>query len=204
MKPGTVALLLLLLLPSLTPAQKKPRKPIVPEVFDHARYVYVEAIGGEEFDRGLNPEDRIAIADVRDALKAWGRYTLTVDRDKADLIFVVRKGRAAQAGVGIGSGQDLESSTIGPQGNQNPQRQRDTALTVGGEAGPEDDMLQICQLNPNGKRSGALWIRSAANGLDGPGVRLFAQFRDAVEKAYPAASRNSGAVNDPSGNAGKP
>src|SRR5258708_4165329 len=80
----------------------------VPEVFAHARFVYVEGMDGGEFDRNLNPEDRMAIADVRDFLKKWGRYTISYERDKAELIFVVRKGRLAEADadVGISNGQD--------------------------------------------------------------------------------------------------
>ena len=53
MKSIKVIALLLLLLPAVVLAQKKTKKPIVPEVFAHARFVYVEAIDGDEFDPNL-------------------------------------------------------------------------------------------------------------------------------------------------------
>ena len=192
MKSLKVAVLLLFLLPILCVAQKKDKKASVPAVFDHARYVYVEAMDGGEFDRRLSPEDRVAIADVRDALKAWGRYVITLQRDKAELIFVVRKGRLEEGriGIGVGGGQDPQDPTMGPQGAGNPGRQRSRApsVDVGGEAGPKDDLLQVCQVNVDGKLSGPLWIQSEESGLDGPRVRLIAQFKYAVDNAYPIAS----------------
>jgi hypothetical protein len=106
MKSIKAIALLLLLLPTVVLAQKKTKKPSIPEIFDHARYVYVEAVDGEEFNPNLYPADRNAIADVRDALHKWGRYNLTIDRAQADLVFVVRKGRlaGAEATGSIGTG----------------------------------------------------------------------------------------------------
>src|SRR5271156_682719 len=83
-------LLLLLFFPG--PAQSKKKDPDIPALYRQARYVYVEAVDGDEFDPRLYPEDRQAIADVRHALQAWNRYTLTIRRQDADLVFVVRKG----------------------------------------------------------------------------------------------------------------
>src|SRR5665213_4015292 len=106
MKSLKVMVLLLLLLPTVAAAQKKGKKPSMPEAFDHARYVYVEAIDGDEFKRGLYTADRLAIADVKDALKKWGRYTLIYDRENADLVFVVRKGRLTSARAGVAQGSN--------------------------------------------------------------------------------------------------
>ena len=190
MKILKVAVLFLLLAPTLCVAQKKEKKPSIPAVFDHAQYVYVEAMDGGEFDRRLNPEDRMAIADVRDALKAWGRYELTFNRNQAELVFIVRKGRRAEGrmGVGIGGGQDPSDPTMGPRGtgNSGSQGPHGPFLEVGGEAGPDNDLLQVCQLNADGSRSGPLWMQSQDNGLAAPRVRLIAQFRNAVDKAYPS------------------
>lgn len=94
--------LVLVLLPTLVIAEKKPKKPSVPAAIGQAHLVYVEAMDGEEFSRNLLPPDRIAIADLRDALREWGRFTFTPDREKADLVFVVRKGRRASPGMGNG------------------------------------------------------------------------------------------------------
>lgn len=102
MKPLNAIALLILLLPAVSSVQGKTKKPyVLPAVFNHARYVYVEAVDGEQFDPRLYPDDRQAIANVRDALHDWSRYTLVVRREDAELIFVVRKGRLAQADVGV-------------------------------------------------------------------------------------------------------
>ena len=183
------ALLVFAMLPTLCVAQKKAKKPAVPEVLATSRFVFVEAVDGGEFDRNLYPADRMAIADVRDYLKAWGRYTIAYERDKAELIFVVRKGRVASADVNAGAGtQDPRSPSTGQPGaqGQRGQRQPYGSIGFGGDLGPPDDTLQICQFNVmNGKCGGPLWFRSETDGLDAPRIRLLAQFRDAVERAYP-------------------
>ena len=127
---------------------------------------------------------------MRDAVKAWGRYIFTIDRDQAELVFVVRKGRLAGAeGSGtISLGRKYPQT--GSQGGQLPgsqQRPQGPGFGVGAEAGSPHDLLQVCQLNGDGKLSGPLWIRSLAGGLDAPRVPLFAQFKNEVEKAYPSA-----------------
>jgi hypothetical protein len=194
--------LVLVLLPTLAFAQKKAKKPAIPAAIDQARSVYVEAADGEEFNSNLPLGDRMAIADLRDALREWGRYTFTAEREKADLVFVVRKGRSTSAGArgGIGDGNDpiTQPNSQGPlgqqgqRGMQNPSQQypgqaqqSGPGFGAGGEDGFEDDVLNVCQLKPDGKLSTPLWSRSFAHGLDAPRLLLFAQFKDAVEKAYP-------------------
>jgi hypothetical protein len=114
MKPLKTATLFLLLVPALIILHAKPKKQDKPSAeFNQARYVYVEAIDGQEFDPRLNPDDRQAIANVESALQDWNRYTLTVKRDEAELIFVVRKGRLAEARVGVDAGDG--SSRVGGQ-----------------------------------------------------------------------------------------
>jgi hypothetical protein len=194
--------LVLVLLPTLVVAEKKPKKPSIPAVVGQAHLVYVEAMDGEEFNPNLQPADRIAIADLRDALREWGRYTFTADREKADLVFVIHKGRRGSAGMRGGMGNDDDPisqpssqggplSQSGPRGTQNSslqfpgEQQREPGIGSGGEAGSEDDSLRVCQLNANGKLSSPLWIHSMPNGLSVPRLLLFRQFREAVEKEYP-------------------
>ncbi|HEV2175162.1 MAG TPA: hypothetical protein VGR71_16435, partial [Nitrospira sp.] len=82
MKPLKMITLLLALLPALVTIQAKPKKPYkLPAVFDQARYVYVEAVDGQEFDPRLDPDDRQAIADVYNAVSDWKRYVVTTRRD---------------------------------------------------------------------------------------------------------------------------
>jgi hypothetical protein len=190
MNAPKVTILLLVLLPALVLAQSKTKKPKLPAVFNHARYVYVEAVDGQEFDPHLYPEDRQAIADVQDALRTWNRYALTTRREDADLVIVVRKGRVVEAKVGV-----VVSSSSGPQGNPSPGQPRGQAGTgvgvvAGGEASIPDDLFEICQLNPDGKLSSPLWMHTFPGGLDGPKVFLLQQFKDAVEHAYPSQPAN--------------
>jgi hypothetical protein len=192
MKLLKVIVLLLLLLPTLVIAQKKTKKPSLPAVFDHAHYVYVEAIDGDEFKRGLYVPDRLAIADIKDAIRNWGRYTLTFQREQADLVFVVRKGRLASGRVSDddnGEPEPLGEPQRGQQGAQIPgqQRSRGPVLGTGSAVGREDDLLKVCQFRPDGKLGSPIWIRTFANGLDAPQLILFAQLKDAVERAYPNA-----------------
>jgi hypothetical protein len=194
MRPFKVTALLLALLPALAVAQKKPKPPNVPAAVGLARFVFVEAANGQEFDPNLGSADRLAIADLRDALKAWGRYTLTPEREKADLIFVIRKGQPARGNARGGS--DDSDPQWGQPGGQFPQaggefpgQQRGRVPDVGtiGDTGLEADMLEVSQLDVNGKLTRPLWVRTFANGLNGPRLILFEQFKDEVEKAYPAS-----------------
>ncbi len=153
----------------------------------------MEAVDGQEFDPRLNPDDRQAIADVQAALQKWNRYALTTRREDANIVIVVRKGRAvvAKAGVIIGS----SSGGPGPQGNPSPGQPRGQAgpgvgVVGGGEVGTPDDLFEICQLNTDGTLSTPLWMRTFPDGLDGPKVMLFKQFKDAVDRAYPIQPAN--------------
>lgn len=180
MKPLKTITLLLVLVPALATVQAKNKKPYkLPAAFNQARYVYVEAVDGQEFDPQLNPDDRDAIAAVDKALYDWNRYVPTTRRDEADLIFVVRKGRLVEAGVGVhlGSGRQNVPPGNGPlPGN---------GVAVGGAVGPPDDLLEVYQPNPNDARGTLLWLRTLADGLNPPDLTLFKQLKDQVESTYP-------------------
>jgi hypothetical protein len=188
-----VTALILVLLPIAAFAQHKPKKPIVPAIFKNAQFAYVEAIDGQEFDPRLNPDDRQAIADVQVALRQWNRYALTTRREDANIVIVVRKGRAvvARAGVIVGSSSGGASPQENPSPGQ-PRGQAGTSVGVvgGGEVGTPDDLFEVCQLNSNGTLSSPLWLRTFPDGLDGPQMMLFEQFKDAVERAYPSQPAN--------------
>lgn len=164
----------------------KNKKPVVPAVFGQAQYVYVEAVDGQEFDPNLYPDDRIAIADVRDALDNWKRYILTISRSEADVVIVVRKGRLASANVGIAPRRGSLPGSGGQPGQPGP---IGAGAGIGADVGPADDLFEVCQVNPDGKLSGPLWERTMPNGLNAPDVMLLAQFEEAVDKAYPPQPR---------------
>ena len=173
--------LLLVLFPTLAAAGNKPKKPALPAVFDHARYVYVQAMDGTIFNPNLYPEDRQAISDVERAIQDWHRYTLTVERSPAELVFVVRRGRLASVKGRVGIGNIPVSPGAQIPGRQQP----GTAIGAGGEVGPRDDLLWVCMVQPNGKLSSPLWSRKEPRGLESPDVPLFQQFKRAVDHAYP-------------------
>jgi hypothetical protein len=195
----SIAVLLTLVAPLALAKDKK--KDTLPTVFLNARYVYVQAEDGDIMKPGLFPEDREAIANVQDALQDWKRYSLTIHREDADLIIIVRRGRLAAAqlhgGVGVGTPTGIGGSYPGrnPAGpgntdpGQNPNR-ADSADTLGarGEVGPADDMLRVFTLTPQGKLSGPLWSREMKDGLDAPDVMLLHSLREAVDHAYPPQS----------------
>ena len=180
LKPLKSIALLTLLLPALVAAQGKTKKPYkLPAVFNQARYAYVEAVDGEQFDPRLYPEDRQAIANVQNALEDWNRYTLVTRRDEADLVFVVRKGRLADANVGVQVGTGTQGGPGTHPGGPS------LGVGLGGEVGPPDDLLEIFVPNPSGVLGSPLWMRTLADGLNAPDVTMFRQFKDAVEHDYP-------------------
>ncbi|WP_348261377.1 hypothetical protein P8935_16425 [Telmatobacter sp. DSM 110680] len=192
----SIAILLTLVAPLALAKNKK--KDILPAVFSSARFVYVQAEDGDTLKPGLFPEDRDAIANVQDALKDWNRYSLTMHRNDADLIIIVRRGRLAAAqlhgGVGAGTPTGIGASYPGRNpagpGNPNPGGNPDRsdnvdAIGARGEAGPADDTLRVFSLTPQGKLSGPLWSREMKDGLDAPEVVLLRFLRDAVDHDYP-------------------
>ena len=176
MKPGRFAVLSLFVLLVLGLAQGKPKKPEVPAVFENARYVYVEAMDGDVFKPGLFPQDRQAIYDVEESLRKWKRYALTTNRNEAELIFVIRKGRLAGAQLhgGISSGPSAQA----------PGQTRGTEIGARAEVGEPDDRLSVYTQN-RGQRGAMVWDRALDGGLDAPAVLLMQQLRTAVDRSYP-------------------
>jgi hypothetical protein len=183
MRPNRLIVLLLILLPTIAMAQKKPKKPDLSAVFATARYIYVESMDGDAFKPGLYPGDRQAIADVEDALRQWNRYALAVRREEAELVIVVRKGRLASSRLhgGIGGGTGPQAPQI--PGQQNP---RGTTMGTETEVGPVEDLLKVYMLTSDGQLGAQIWTRSLDDGLNAPQLALFRQFRAAVERAYPS------------------
>ena len=189
MKPLKTITLFLLPICTLVAVQAKPKKPYkIPAVFNQARYVYVEAVDGDELDPRLDPDDRQAISNVDQALSDWNRYVPTIRRDQADLIFVVRKGRLASATVGgqVGTGSASQGIPTRPASGRLP----GNGLDVAGEVGPPDDLLEVYMPGPNDSHGTLLWQRTLADGLEAPQLTLFKQLKDEVERTYPVQTAN--------------
>lgn len=164
-------------------ANSKPKKPDVPAVFQNAKFVYVQALDGDILKPDLFPEDRQAIYDVEDSLRAWKRYVIVLNRDQADLVFVVRKGRlaAVQPHVGVSTGPRTQP---GQAPGQFPTQGSATEVGVRSEVGEPNDMLRVF-VQTDGELKNLVWNRMMDGGLDAPAVQLVRQLREAVEKAYP-------------------
>jgi hypothetical protein len=176
---GSVSLLIV--------AEAKPRnqKVDLPAVFKDAQYAYVEAYDGDTLNPHLVPDDREAIYNVEQGLKRWHRYAIVHQRDRADLVFLVRKGRIASVtpGVVVGIGgqpQDGNPSPPDPtRGTNSP------GVGVDADAGSPDDMLAIYLVDPSGALNGPIWSHSLKGGLDAPALPLFERIKHEVETAYP-------------------
>jgi hypothetical protein len=180
--------LIFLLTPALATVQAKTKKPYkLPATFNLATYVYVEAVDGQEFNPRLLPEDQQAISDVYAALYDWKRYIPVVNRDEADLIFVVRVGRVAQGDVGVlaGGGGPGVSSRPGNRPGSG------TGVAAGGEVSSPDDLLEVYSSNPDHDHGTLLWQRTQADGLDHPDIPLFKQLKEQIEHDYPAQSASN-------------
>lgn len=182
----TIGVFLVLFMPLAT-AHAKGKKQSVSALFANAHYIYVQAEDGDIMKPGLYPEDRDAISDVQQALREWNRYAITTERDNADLVFIVRRGRM----LGLQGRGGISAGTPGHPGNQAPGQQLpqtgdSVGAGVGTEVGPADDILRVFTLSGSGKLNGPIWSRELQDGLDSPSVLLVRQLRDAVESAYPA------------------
>ncbi|MDE3201001.1 MAG: hypothetical protein KGN79_08770 [Acidobacteriota bacterium] len=161
---------------------KDKKKHSVPAVLGTARYVYVEAMDGEEFDPNLLPEDRQAIENVWHALQKWHRYILTMNRQEAELLFIVRKGRVASMKGMVGTGGMGRPRPVGPGSGPYP---GGTAVGGGGEVGPPNDILEVKLMAPGGEPGAQIWMRSEQDGLDAPDVTLVHELQVAVDRDYP-------------------
>jgi hypothetical protein len=163
---------------------KPKNKDDFPKALLNARYVYVEAESGDIQSFKLIPEDRRAIVDVTDALRSWNRYSLAFRRSEAEVLFVVRKERIASARVGgtIGRG------TVPGTAPGTTQTETHEAGTLGAEIGPNEDMLYVYLVKPDGTNFGPVWHQFLKDGLDKPEMPLFQKFKDQVDAATKAAN----------------
>lgn len=188
MKLARIFFFLMIAAPLISDAQHKSKKHSdVSAVFEQAHFVYVQAMDGDVMKPSLYPEDRQAISDVQDGIRDWGRYSLAIRREDADLVFMVRVGRALgeqnRGGISVGRPPNPNGPNRQPGQQQPPDE--GTGVGIGTELGPSDDMLRVFTTNPDGKLIGPIWHREMPDGLDGPTVPLLRQLRAAVEQAYP-------------------
>jgi hypothetical protein len=81
---------ILLMLAMLGTATAKSNVPQLPRTLSNARFVYVTAYDGDQFDPQLLPDDRTAISRVQDAIGKWGKLTVVYRPEDADVILAVQ------------------------------------------------------------------------------------------------------------------
>jgi hypothetical protein len=168
----------------------------------HTAWVIIDPHAGIDVqDPNAN---RIARADVENALAKWGRLSPVTDPSQADIIIVIRK-----------SNGKLVQPTIGGTPINSPPpiiaQRTDSGITASGRAGPPleesqphpqtevgntQDMLVVYRGNPVYNNSAAtsdnpldappVWRFTAKNALASPGVPAVDQFRKAIAESEKA------------------
>lgn len=87
---GLLGLALALVLPMLSVAAAADKTPEIPRTLSNARFVYVTAYDGDQFNPDLLPEDRDAIARVQDMIGKWGKLIVVYRPQDADIILAVQ------------------------------------------------------------------------------------------------------------------
>jgi hypothetical protein len=90
MKKNILAIVLVsLALTTLSAAAASGNPPQMPRTLANARFVYVAAYDGDQFDPNLLPDDRAAIGRVEDAIEKWGKLRVVYRAQDADIILMV-------------------------------------------------------------------------------------------------------------------
>jgi len=155
----------------------------LPRQILHARYVYVTDLQGRsDISPAMQTDDRHAVNEVQDALRHWGRYIVVLRPEEADIVIAMRSGRliAARGTSGIPVGGVQIGYPRGDVPNSPPPDR--PGVGVGVDAGPSDDLLEVLDAR-QGVDGVPLYRRLRSGGLNPPGVPLFRDFRNEVEKA---------------------
>jgi hypothetical protein len=192
-----VLLSLILLIASLTFANDK-KKNLLPAYVLWARTVLVVM----DPDSGITVTDplanKTAREDVEKAIMKWGRFTLVLDGQTADLVIAVRKGHGKVVQPTIGGGPVNDRPVIlqprdggirvggqkghPPDGTQGAPQ--DTAPRPGAEVGPSEDMFVVYQGGvERSLDSTPVWRYIAKDALHSPNVPAVAEFRKIIEEA---------------------
>ena len=109
-----VTVLLSLALTTFGAAASSGNPPQMPRTLANARFVYVAAYDGDQFDPNLLPDDRAAIGRVEDAIQKWGKLTVVYRAQDADIILLVES-RASEDVLAV---YDAHSGDAGSRPSQ--------------------------------------------------------------------------------------
>lgn len=182
---------------------KQKKKLVLPDYVLDAKTVAVVVDPDAPISTAHPNDNKQAADDVEQALLKWGRYRLLPDPQWADLVIVIRKGRAAGAAIGgTGNGSDrpviLQQPTnndtrvvaqwgMPPQVSATQQQPQQRQPQPGMEAGTPEDVFVVHQGLPQPPLYGPVaWSYAGKNALNAPQVKAVEQFRDAVAAAEKA------------------
>ena len=158
-------------LPAGLSAGSKP----VPTRLAQAQYVALGYDLGDRFlsdseaiaDPDVLPEDRKALAKIRDQIEKWNRYVITPRLAHAELFIAVRRGRRASG-----------TSRV-PVGGPGP-ASGTTTRSLQAELSSPNDMLSVYE-SGGGMPGTLLWREQRPGGLSSSSPSLFEDFQSAVE-----------------------
>jgi hypothetical protein len=167
---------------SIASAQDK----TTPETLVRSKYVYIgimRADGGVDDNFSTSsPDDRRVRDSVEDAFRKWKRYNVTLNRNHADIVVLVRKGRLGSLTLG-GSPIDT-GSTTGSSGRRSSDDTRNKpGVTLAADGGPNVDVLEVRSGPAAGGTDMLLWRQTGKDALTGAPPRLFERLKDEVEKS---------------------
>jgi hypothetical protein len=87
---GLAAVLVSMAMVTSSGAADSKNPPEIPRTLSNARFVYVVAYDGDQFNPRLLPEDRAAIARVQDSIQKWGKLIVVYRPQDADILLVVQ------------------------------------------------------------------------------------------------------------------
>lgn len=165
-----VALIVIVLPPGVSAGSKR-----VPTRLAQAQYVALGYDLGDRFlseseavaDPAVLPEDRRALATIRDQIEKWNRYVITSRPAEAQLLIAVRTARRMSGTL-----------RVTPDGTG---RASDTTMSSRrDEFSSQDDMLSVYE-SDSGMSGTLLWREQRPGGLSRSSASLFEELQSAVE-----------------------
>ena len=194
-----VTVLLILLFASLTVAGNK-KKVVLPAYVLKARTVVVLI----DPNAGINPEsplaNKTAQEDVEKAIAKWGRLSVVLDPQTADLVITIRKGsgKIVQQTVGGMPTNDRPvivqpndtGIRIGAQQGRSPSapsqpQPQDTRPAPQTEVGNSEDVFIVYEAHWTGslEQQAPAWRYTNKNALHSPNVPVVDEFRKLIDEA---------------------
>ncbi len=103
--------------------------PPLSKTLNNARYIYVAAYDGDQFNPNLLPEDRQAIAAVQDAIQKSGKFILVYQRSQADIVLLIQS-RPSEDVLAVYDGHGLRDQYLWRVMGRNGLQEGETPLVT--------------------------------------------------------------------------